>query len=111
MKNKAIKIGIIASVLPHLFCCILPIVLSVMGLVAPEFAHAHLMPQWLEPWLFVLSAGALGLSWVLIVRDCKCHCDACHGAHSHHIQKIILGVVTILFIISVILHIIAHHAG
>ena len=57
--KKAVRMGIIASLLPHLFCCVLPIVLSVVGLFAPEFAHAHIMPEWLEPWLFVFSAGML----------------------------------------------------
>lgn len=108
MKNKAVKIGIIASLVPHVFCCGMPIALSVMGLVAPEFAHVHMLPEWLEPWLFVMSAGALGLSWVMVVRDCRCACDHCHGDASHHVQKIILGAVTLLFIISVLLHIAAY---
>ncbi len=109
MSKKAVRIGIIASILPHLFCCVLPIVLSVVGLVAPEFAHANIMPEWLEPWLFVFSAGMLGLSWVMVVRECRCECDHCHGDHSHRTSKIILAVITILFIVSTLLHIIAHH--
>lgn len=107
--KKAVRIGIIASLLPHLFCCVLPIVLSVVGLFAPEFAHAHIMPEWLEPWLFVFSAGMLGVSWVMVVRDCGCECDHCHGEHSHSFSKIILACITVLFIASVILHVIAHH--
>lgn len=107
MKNKAVKIGIIASILPHLFCCVLPIVLSVISLFAPEFAHSSVfMPEWLEPWIFVFSALMLGLSWVLILRDCPC-CEQ-GKEKSHKTQKIILSVVTILFVISICLHIIAH---
>ena len=109
MSSKAVRVGIIASILPHLFCCVLPIVLSVVGLFAPEFAHAHFMPEWLEPWLFVFSAGMLGLSWVMVVRECRCECDHCHGEHSHHTSKIILACITILFIVSVVLHLAAHH--
>ena len=41
MKNKAVKIGIAASLLPHVFCCGLPIALSIVGLIAPETAHLH----------------------------------------------------------------------
>ena len=78
MKNKAVKIGIIASLAPHLFCCVLPIVLSVVSLFAPEFAHTSILPAWIEPWLFVFSALMLGLSWVLVVRYCHCNCDHCH---------------------------------
>lgn len=109
MKNKAVKIGIIASLLPHLFCCVLPIVLSVVSLFAPEFAHAEFIPHWFEPWLFVFSALMLGLSWVLVARDCKCGCEHCKKTDNHRTQKIILICITIFFIISVILHIFAHH--
>lgn len=106
MKNKAVKIGIIASILPHLFCCVLPIVLSLVGLFAPEIAHTEFIPEWLEPWLFVFSALMLGLSWVLTIQDCPC--AECGGEKSHKKQKIILGVITILFIVSVLLHLISH---
>ena len=51
----------------------------------------------------------LGLSWVMVVRECKCECDHCHGAHSHNLSKIVLACVTILFVVSVVLHMIAHH--
>lgn len=112
MKNKAVKIGIIASLAPHLFCCVLPIVLSVVSLFAPEFAHTSILPAWIEPWLFVFSALMLGLSWVLVVRDCHCDCEHCHddSGASHHRQKVILGVITVLFIVSVMLHLVAHHS-
>lgn len=109
MKNKAIKIGIIATIVPHIFCCGLPIALSILGLVAPEVTHTHIIPEWIEPWLFVFSAGMLGLSWVLVVRDCHCACDHCHGGENHKFQKIILGIITVIFIISILLHIISHN--
>lgn len=106
MKNKAVKIGIIASILPHLFCCVLPIVLSLIGLFAPEIAHAEFLPEWLEPWLFVFSALMLGLSWILTLQDCPCAECGEEGAHKK--QKIILSVITILFIVSIVLHMISH---
>lgn len=106
MKNKAIKIGIVASILPHLFCCVLPIGLSLIGLFAPEIAHSSFIPEWIEPWLFVFSALMLGLSWVLVIHDCPC--AECDSEKSHKKQKIILSVITILFVISIILHIINH---
>ena len=109
MKNKAVKIGIVASLLPHVFCCGMPLALALIGLFAPEAAHINLVPEWLEPWIFVVSAGALGLSWVMVVRDCRCACDHCHGDKGHHTQKIILGVVTLLFIASVLLHLGTSH--
>ena len=111
MKNKAVKIGIIASILPHLFCCVLPIVLSLVGLFAPEFAHSEIVPHWVEPWLFGFSGLMLCVSWYLVLRDCKCECEHCHDdhGHSHRTQKIIVAVITVIFIISLILHLIAHH--
>ncbi len=109
MKKSVIGIGIIASVLPHLFCCVLPIALSIVGLFAPEFAHTELLPEWVEPWIFVFSALMLGVSWVLVVRDCHCRCDHCHGTSNHKLQKTVLLCVTLLFVVSVVLHIIAHH--
>ena len=105
MKNKAIKIGIIASLLPHLFCCVLPIVLSLIGLFAPEITHVSFFPEWLEPWLFVFSALMLILSWVLIWRDCPC--SECDEKNTHTKQKIILSVITILFIVSIVLHLVS----
>lgn len=109
MKNKAVKIGIIASIVPHIFCCGLPMALAIVGLVAPDVAHFHLLPHWMEPWLFVFSGVMLVFSWWLIMRDCKCECSHCHGTATHRTQKIILGVITIIFIISILLHIASHH--
>ena len=106
MKNKAVKFGLIASILPHLFCCVLPIVLSIVGLFAPEIAHTSLFPEWIEPWLFVFSCAMLGLSWILVLRDCPC--AECGEENNHKNQKIILSVITVLFFISIILHLISH---
>ena len=108
MKNKAVKIGIVASILPHVFCCGMPIVLSIIGLVAPDAAHFHIIPHWMEPWIFVFSGAMLMLSWYLVARDCRCACDHCHGGGAHHVQKIILGIITVIFLISIILHMAAH---
>ena len=109
MKNKAVKIGIIASIVPHIFCCGMPIALSLIGLIAPESAHFHLIPHWLEPWLFVISGLMLVFSWYLVARDCRCACEHCGGNRSHRPQKIIMTVITVLFIISVLLHLASHH--
>lgn len=108
MKNKALKMGILATIAPHIFCCGLPMVLAVLGLIAPDMAHFHLLPHWLEPWLFVFSGGMLVLSWWLVLRSCSCACDCC-AEKSHKNQKIILGVITGIFIVSILLHIISHH--
>ena len=109
MKNKSVKIGIIATILPHIFCCGVPMLLAVVGLVAPDAAHFHILPHWMEPWLFVFSGAMLALSWYLVMRDCRCACAHCDGAKSHRTQKIILGVITFAFVVSLLLHILSHH--
>lgn len=106
MKNKAVKFGIIASILPHLFCCVLPIVLSLIGLFAPEIAHTSFIPEWIEPWIFVFSTIMLGISWILILHDCPC--AECDDKNAHKKQKIILSIITVIFIASIVLHILAH---
>lgn len=108
MKNKAVKIGVIASILPHLFCCVLPVLLSLIGLFAPEISHKLLIPEWLEPWIFVFSAIMLILSWILVLRDCPC-CLECGENNSHKKQKIILMIISVLFVISIVLHLLSHY--
>lgn len=109
MKNKAVKIGILATIFPHIFCCGIPMALAIIGLIAPDAAHFHLLPHWMEPWLFVFSGLMLGLSWWMVMRDCECECHNCNNAKSHKTQKIILGVISVMFIISLVLHMISHH--
>lgn len=108
MKNKAVKIGIFASVLPHLFCCGLPILMSVVGLIAPDAAHLDFIPHSVEPWIFVLSGLMLALSWTMVLGTCACDCEHCAGPNSHRVQKWILGVITVVFVISILLHIAVH---
>ena len=109
MTNKAIKFGILATIFPHIFCCGIPMALAIVGLIAPDAAHFHILPHWMEPWLFVFSGGMLVLSWYLISRDCRCGCEHCGGNKSHKSQKIILGIITLAFVVSLILHFISHH--
>lgn len=109
MKNKAIKIGIIATIAPHIFCCGIPMILAIVGLIAPDMAHFHILPHWMEPWLFVFSGLMLALSWCMVKRDCGCECNQCGGTHAHRIQKIILGIISAIFIISLILHFMSHN--
>ena len=108
MKNKAVKLGIIATVLPHVFCCGLPMVLAIIGLVTPDAAHFHLLPHWMEPWLFVFSGLMLVLSWFLVLRDCRCSCEHCGPSHTHRTSRIFLAIITVVFVFSLLLHIMSH---
>ena len=107
MKNKPVKIGIIASLLPHLFCCVLPIVLSLIGLFVPEISHTAFISEQAEPWLFVFSGLMLCLSWILVARDCPC--NECGEKNAHKRQKIILCIITLLFMASIVLHLLSHN--
>jgi hypothetical protein len=104
MKNKSINLSLVASLLPHLFCCVIPTALFILGLAAPGAARMHIIPHYLEPWLFVFSAVMLGLSWHLILRDCRCECDSCNKTRNYRTQKIILICATVVFVLNLILH-------
>jgi len=114
MKKSAgkhiLNLGIIATLLPHLFCCVLPTVLAALSLIAPagDAVRWQIIPESWMPWLFVLSGIMLGISYTLVFRPhCDCHCDEC-DAHEHRTQKIILAVVTVLFVTSLTIHLFAH---
>jgi ABC-type Fe3+ transport system permease subunit len=99
----------IALVLPHLFCCVLPATLAVIGLMAPVSAEMFhdIMPEWLEFILFAISGIMLAASWIITWRDCPCeHChdDKCDTGNEHKIQKTITIIATILFAITLCMH-------
>ena len=114
MKKSAHKhilnLGIVATLLPHLFCCVLPTVLAALSLVAPagDMARWQIIPESWMPWLFVISGVMLAISYYLVFRPkCDCHCDEC-DVHHHRGEKIVLIVVTTLFVISLTIHLAAH---
>ena len=43
MKNKAVKLGLIATIAPHIFCCGLPMVLAMIGSVGTLAAYGILL--------------------------------------------------------------------
>lgn len=108
-KNRAIGLGIIAGILPHLFCCVLPVVLGIVGMVAPDFADHKIIPEQAEIWLFIFSGIMLTLSWVIYFHNHDCDCEHCGETHHHRTQRIILIVITILTIAGIVAHIINHH--
>lgn len=109
MKNRAVKIGIIAGLLPHLFCCVLPIVLGLVGMIAPDIADHEVIPESAEIWLFIFSGIMLILSWIMHFSRHDCECEHCDTTHHHRTQRIILIIITIVTIAGIILHLISHH--
>ena len=108
-RNRAIGLGIVAGILPHLFCCVLPVVLGVVGMIAPDFADHKIIPESAEIWLFIFSGVMLALSWVIYFHNHDCDCEHCGETHHHRTQRIILIVITILTIAGIAAHIINHH--
>jgi len=108
-RNRAIGLGIVAGILPHLFCCVLPVVLGVVGMVAPDFADHSVIPESAEIWLFIFSGVMLALSWIMYFDRHDCNCEHCGATHHHRAQKIILIVITILTIAGIVAHIVNHH--
>ena len=109
MKNRAVKIGIIAGILPHLFCCVLPVVLGLVGLVAPGALENDFIPESAEIWLFVFSGLMLCLSWIMYFGNRDCNCDHCDATHHHRVQMIILICITILTVAGIAAHLLLHH--
>lgn len=110
MKNRAVKFGIIAGILPHLFCCILPIVLGIIGMIAPDMISSHeIIPESAEIWVFVFSGLMLALSWIVHLGHRDCECDHCNSTRHHRRQRIILICITIITIVGIVMHLITHH--
>lgn len=108
-KNRAVKIGIIAGILPHLFCCVLPVVLGIIGMIAPDIADHEIIPESAEIWLFIFSGLMLILSWITYFSNHNCDCDHCEETHHHRIQFLILICITIATVAGIAMHLVIHH--
>lgn len=108
MKNRAVKLGIIAGILPHLFCCVLPVVLALIGMIAPDFADHEIIPESAEIWLFIFSGLMLVLSWIMYFSHKNCECDHCNATRHHKRQCIILICITIFTIFGIVAHLMSH---
>lgn len=123
--KKSIFWAVVLSETTHLFCCVLPTVVSVMGLLAgaglvtamPGFIgdfhdiiHAYEVP------LIVISGVVLALGWGLyeLSRRIDCHETGCaHGACAPRKDKtlLILSIATTLFTANLAIYwfLHAHH--
>ena len=109
MKNHALGFGIVAGILPHLFCCVLPVALGLIGMVAPDIADHEIISERAEIWLFIFSGLMLILSWIMYFSNKNCNCSHCDKNHHHHTQMIILICITIATIAGIVIHLISHH--
>lgn len=89
---------------PHLFCCALPVVLAALSLIAPA-ADCHrfeIIPHAYMPFLFLFSGLMLGLGYYFTFFKCDCK------GSGHRRQKIILYIVTALFLLGVFMFYTSH---
>ncbi len=107
-KSHLFNFGAIMLIAPHLFCCVLPAVSAILGLVAPV-GHSgfHLIPHRFMPIIFIFSGVFILISAsILFTKKCPCECSECSNEHKNHLwQKIFLGVSTLLYIIGFIVYI------
>lgn len=107
-KSKLLNFGTIAMITPHLFCCVLPIVSMMFGIVAPiDHSEFHIIPHNYMPIIFIISGIFLITSWLLIFeKKCNCECKNCHNSNNgHKWQKILFWVSAMIYIIGLIIHI------
>lgn len=121
--QKSLSLAIIAAETSHVFCCVLPTVVSILslatglGLIAAmpaglEFLH-ELLHEWEVP-MITFSGLILLLGWgihYLAVRV-DCHDTGCvHGPCAPKKRKAgkILKIASLLFLINVTIYLCFHH--
>jgi len=114
--------SILASELGHVFCCVIPTVLSILTLAAsygmvvtiPGFALSY--HNYIHTWehlIIAISAALLVLGWSLfalnarlqIKHDC-CSQTTCNK--TRHKSKIIMIIATVLFLVNVSAYFLLH---
>jgi len=105
MKNqKAFTFGAALILLPHLFCCALPLALAAISVIAPATGsrHIEIVPHEYMPFLFLFSGLMLAVGYYFTFFKCDCS-----GA-GHRRQKILLYAVTLLFLIGLAMYFLSH---
>jgi len=122
--QKSLIWAVILSESSHLFCCVLPTIVSLMGLLAGlgmvatlpagvlelhEFLHAWEVP------MIAMSGVILALGWLAIRYSDKvdCHSTGCvHGACAPRKSRahLVLKIATVLFIFNVLVYTLVHRS-
>jgi hypothetical protein len=113
--KKAIFWSVLISETGHIFCCVIPLLISALSIMSGlglisilphgllalhEFMHDYEIP------LIIFSAFSLALGWILhfVSKRLDCHDTGCHHgscAPQKDKTQIILWVASLLFIINV----------
>ena len=122
--QKSMVWAVILSESSHLFCCVLPTIVSLMGLLAGlgvivalpsgvlqlhEFLH-----EWEIP-MIAASGVILALGWIAIRYSDKvdCHSTGCaHGACAPKKSRahLVLKIATVLFVFNVAVYVVVHRS-
>jgi hypothetical protein len=122
--QKSITWAVILSETSHLFCCVLPTIVSLIGLLAGlgvvvalpvGFLQLHdFLHEWEVP-MIVVSGVILALGWVAVRHSEKvdCHSTGCaHGACAPKKNRahLVLKIATVLFVFNVLVYVTVHRS-
>jgi len=122
--QKSLNWAVIASEGMHIFCCVLPTLFSLLGLLAglgvvaalpPSMIAFHdFMHDWEIP-MIATSGAVLLLGWAVVIYSQKmdCHSTGCaHGACAPKKSRanMILKIATILFVVNVVIYFGVHRS-
>ena len=122
--QKSMMWAVILSETSHLFCCVLPTIVSLIGLLAGlgivvalpvGFLELHdFLHEWEVP-MIVASGLILALGWVAVRHSNKvdCHSTGCaHGACTPKKNRahLVLKIATVLFIFNVLVYLGVHRS-
>ncbi len=123
--HKSLIWTVILSETSHVFCCVLPTLFSVMGLLTGLGFIATLPPfmvtlhnnlhHWEIP-MIVFSGGVLAIGWGItrFLNKVDCHdTGCCHGpcSPSKNRALLVMKIATILFIFNVLIYVFVHRSG
>lgn len=123
--QKSLNWAVLLSETSHVFCCVLPTVFSLMGLLAglgvvatlpPSMIALHdILHHWELP-MIIASGAVLALGWGATWYSDRIDCHStgcCHGACAPRKNKahVILKIATVLFVVNVAVYALIHRSG
>lgn len=116
--QKSIFWAAVLSETSHVFCCVMPAIFSVMGLLAglgfvvampPVLESVHAVLHQFELPMMGMSAVVMAAGWGLyaVSRRFDCHDTGCvHGACSPRKNRahLVLKIATVLFVFNLIIY-------
>lgn len=110
-QSKIIESSAFLSIFPHLFCCGIPLALSILssfGIYLPMPSFIEKIEQKnLEIYIFLFSGALLALSFYIYLHGKQNHCqkECCHDHKSEKTSKIVLSLALSIYLANLIYHI------